>query len=966
MILCELKELQAALLELTPSDGLEGWHLKRIQRTQQLLAQYCTKQKCGVDASVLAEMVGASRHNVSSDLNILWREGRVVKVPGRPVLYWDWEVYVQQVGPVLPGQTSTLVPRTPARAESDAQIKTDNVPADPFETLIGSRESLRNQVEQAKAAVLYPPSGLHTLLVGPTGVGKSLMAELMHTYGRAVGKLAPHAPFVRFNCADYAHNPQLLMAHLFGVVKGAYTGADKDRSGLVEQADGGLLFLDEVHRLPAEGQEMLFGLIDKGLFRRLGESGAEHQARVMLVAATTERIDSTLLHTFTRRIPMVIALPALADRTAAERFRFIRHFLREEAEKIGLDIAVPSETLSMLLQYECLGNIGQLRNDLKLTCARAFLNYLTSRQEPIELMAAHLPEHIHRTLPGVRHQNSDVNDVLHRYGGGLAIAKRTTSQIIEESNETPLSFYGLLEHRMQDLQRRGVSPAAAERLVRQDIEGHFKEFLELVRDRHHLQRQELSKLVGQDVLQAVERAVLRAEGRLGRAIPERILYALALHVHSSLERLGQGRVSSCLGGLPQEDSLEARVAAEAVELIGRELGTSLPQSDVAFVSMLLHPEEREPGPLEQVGVAVVAHGRGVASGMVEVAHDLTGVTLATAIDMALDEECSAVEGRLVALADQGHFQGGLLLLVDMGSLERVGEAVSQRAGIAVRTISMASSPIVLEAVHQASIPDATLDQVYQAVLDARSLALSGGSRQGLPPVIVTSCFTGSGSALTLAHMVEAALEGTSPQVEVISASMGSGTGWTRLVTTLLESHRLLAVVGPVNPSLSGVPYISAEEMVVGSGGPRLRRLVQEGTKVPEALRRDGPGNHSLTIFDSAAAALSNHQVFTNPVISVPAIARVLNAIETALGWQFSDDLRVGLTMHLASLVEYRVRSQLVAASAANQDNRTGEHQWLVDALQDLTGMFHVQLTKDDLSRLGEILEQTGSGQTIVS
>ncbi|MHB9145755.1 MAG: sigma-54-dependent transcriptional regulator [Symbiobacteriia bacterium] len=917
-------------------------------------------------------MVGASRHNVSSDLNLLWREGRAVKVPGRPVLYWDQEVYVQQVGSVpegqgqpLSGQLGALAARAPARTGPDAQIKLDHALADPFERLIGSGESLRNQVEQAKAAVLYPPSGLHTLLVGPTGVGKSLMAELMHTYGLAVGKLAPHAPFVRFNCADYAHNPQLLMAHLFGVVKGAYTGADKERLGLVEQADGGLLFLDEVHRLPAEGQEMLFGLIDKGLFRRLGESGAERQARVMLVAATTERIDSALLHTFTRRIPMVIALPALADRTAKERFRFVRHFLREEAEKIGLDIAVPSETLRMLLQYECLGNIGQLRNDLKLTCARAFLNYLASRQEPIELVAAHLPEHIHRTLPGVRHQNPDVNDVLHRYGGGLAIAKRGASQVVEESNEGPLSFYGLLEHRMQDLQRRGVSPGAAERLVRQDVEGHFKEFLELVHNRHHVQRQELSKLVGQAVLQAVERAVLRAEGHLGRAIPERILYALALHVHSSLERLNQGRVSSCLGGLAQEDSLEARVAAEAVELIGRELGMPLPQSDVAFVSMLLHPEEREPG-LEQVGVAVVAHGRGVASGMVEVAHDLTGVTLATAIDMSLDEECSAVEERLVALTTQGHFPGGLLLLVDMGSLERVGEAVSQRTGITVRTISMASSPIVLEAVHQASIPDATLDQVYQTVLDARSRALSGGSRQGLPPVIVTSCFTGSGSALTLAHMVEGALEGTSPQVEVISASMGSGSGWTRLVTTLLESHRLLAVVGPVNPRISGVPHISAEEMVVGSGGPRLRRLVQEGTKVPEALRRDGASNPALTIFDSTAAALSNHLVFTNPVMSVPAIARVLNAIETVLGRPFSDDLRVGLTMHLASLIEYRVRSRLMEASAAGQDDRTGEHQWLVNALQDLTSMFHVQMTTEDLSRVGEILKQTGTSQIIVS
>ena len=61
-------------------------------------------------------------------------------------------------------------------------------------------------------------------------------------------------PFVTFNCADYFNNPQLLLSQLFGHVKGAFTGADTDKIGLVEKANGGILFLDEVHRLPPDGQ----------------------------------------------------------------------------------------------------------------------------------------------------------------------------------------------------------------------------------------------------------------------------------------------------------------------------------------------------------------------------------------------------------------------------------------------------------------------------------------------------------------------------------------------------------------------------------------------------------------------------------------------------------------------------------------------------------------------------------------
>ena len=76
------------------------------------------------------------------------------------------------------------------------------------------------------------------------------------------------------NCAQYADNPELLTSNLFGHVSGAYTGATQDKVGAFEAADGGLLFLDEVHRLSPEGQEKLFTYLDQGIIYRLGETKA--------------------------------------------------------------------------------------------------------------------------------------------------------------------------------------------------------------------------------------------------------------------------------------------------------------------------------------------------------------------------------------------------------------------------------------------------------------------------------------------------------------------------------------------------------------------------------------------------------------------------------------------------------------------------------------------------------------------
>ncbi len=97
----------------------------------------------------------------------------------------------------------------------------------------------------------------------------------------------------------------------------------------LEIANGGILFLDEIHRLPAEGQEMLFTFIDKGTFKRLGDATKERESKVLIICATTENPTSTLLDTFNRRIPMKIEIPSLRDRTMIERMELVKIFSRK-------------------------------------------------------------------------------------------------------------------------------------------------------------------------------------------------------------------------------------------------------------------------------------------------------------------------------------------------------------------------------------------------------------------------------------------------------------------------------------------------------------------------------------------------------------------------------------------------------------------------------------------------------------
>ena len=211
---------------------------------------------------------------------------------------------------------------------------------DIFRNFIGYDKSLKNCIDKLKAAIMYSPKGLHTIIYGDSGVGKSYLAKLAYDYALSTENFEKKAPYFEFNCADYAENPQLLVSQLFGHAKGSFTGADENKKGIVELCDGGILFLDEVHRLPSEGQEILFSLIDKGKYRRLGENEVTRESRLMIIAATTETPESALLLTFRRRIPMSINIPSLKDRSIEEKYDFIKYFLYEETVRLENEIEI--------------------------------------------------------------------------------------------------------------------------------------------------------------------------------------------------------------------------------------------------------------------------------------------------------------------------------------------------------------------------------------------------------------------------------------------------------------------------------------------------------------------------------------------------------------------------------------------------------------------------------------------------
>jgi DNA-binding NtrC family response regulator len=235
------------------------------------------------------------------------------------------------------------------------------------------------------------------LLLGPSGTGKGLVARNLHQRSARAG-----GPLVVVNCASLPEH--LLEAELFGAERGAYTGAHQKRVGLVELAQGGMLFLDEVGEVPLALQAKLLRFLENRAFRSIGGS-VERTADVRVVAATNRNIEAEVKAGMFRadlyyRLNVVpIQVPALVDRRD-DILPLADYLARRQAAVDGsAAITFTPATQDLLTRHDWPGNVRELTNLIqRLTILHAG-QLIEPRHLPPELLLQGVP-----STPGITEQ----------------------------------------------------------------------------------------------------------------------------------------------------------------------------------------------------------------------------------------------------------------------------------------------------------------------------------------------------------------------------------------------------------------------------------------------------------------------------------------------------------------------------------------------------------------------------------
>ena len=746
---------------------IEQW----MQRTPET-------SESGVTTQQLAEQLGMQRSNVSTLLGELVADGKLEKLAGRPVHY--------------------RLPRSEGTAGEGSC----------FKALTGCDGTLKPMIRMAKAAILYPEHSLNTLIVGPAGCGKTSFAYLMYQFACENHIIPTDAPFVRLNCSHYEEQEGALERRLLG------TGVMSDQP-LLQKARGGVLFLDEIGTLSGSDRDCLLEMID--------DDGNSMLRDTILICAASDKTRPSLLDALSARFSARVELPALHARQLSERYELVQKFLQEEASRMKKTLSLYAELLHCLCLYRCERNIEQLKGNIRLGCANAYVRTFGSDEQQLDLTLNDFPACVRRGLLYYKANRDALEQLIPQqfaYTFSADSIKRKNSKTfpMPDLGHTPPSetIYDIIERKAAELRGRGIGEEDISRIINAELEYSVKEFShQIVQSK--VSRESLYKIVDRRIVDFVEGFLREASARFHKVYPETTFFGLCLHLASTIERgaasvqrLSNDRILEVVEQYRDEYAFSMNFVA----VIEKEFETHLSIDEAVLITLFIGGvnlyHKPEAGPV----VLIAMHGDHTASSVADVAGALAQGGNTYAYDMPLDKDMQQVFDELKALVQEIDQGQGILLLYDMGSLRTMAELIEKETNVPIRTVAVPGTLIAVDASRKASACT-SLDELQEDVLDScrefySQITLPNGRNHTNKELIITLCMTGHGGAVQMKNYLEkhASLHRT----DVIPLAISDRKALLAEVNRLRKEYEIRCVIGTYDPELHAIPFISVVQL----------------------------------------------------------------------------------------------------------------------------------------------------------
>ncbi|WP_455501338.1 PRD domain-containing protein [Gemmiger sp.] len=864
-----------------------------------------SRKEAGLTTQELAEKMAMQRTNISTLLNELVQDGKLDKVQGRPVRY-----------------------RLPA---ADANAGGENTC---FGGLVGCDGSLKPVIRLAKAAVLYPGQSLSTLITGPSGSGKTTFAYLMYQFARDSHILSAAAPFVRVSCHEDEDAPTL-QQRLFAP------------DGALAEAKGGVLFVDNLQCLASELRKRLLELV---------ESDAPQLHDCILICAMNDKVRQSLLDDCTARFSARVQLPALQSRPLSERFALVKRFLIEEASRMRHTLRADAEILHCLCLYHAENSIKQLKSDIRLGCANAYVRAFGSESEELNLYLHDFPDCVRRGLLYYKMHHAQVEALIQQdctYSfSDDAMQKENRAAAIPQIGHMALSdsIYDVLDHKAEELKRRGLEEEEVGRIINAELEYDMSNLTTQL-NQTKFSREGLYKIMDRRIVDGVDALLKEASRQFNKVYPETTFYGLCLHVSSMIERGGTPRQH-----LPNERILEVvekyrkeyALCTQFVAGVEKELGISLSIDESVLITLFLCSANAYDPSQSRPVILVAMHGESTASSMVDVVNALAGCENTYAYDMPLDKDMQQAYDELKALVQEIDRGRGILLILDMGSLRTMAELIQKETGIKIRTVAIPGTLIAMDCARKACSAE-TLDDLFSAARtsweDFYTQTVAPVTQPRGKKVILTLCMTGQGGAKQMKSYLEknAALKDTM----VIPLAVSDRKELLHEVSRLKEKYEIHCVIGTYNPGLYEIPFIS------------VAQLFETPVDKLEVL---------LSMPDTEREKVDYEMIYSylSEQLQTLDVKKLRRCLPDAMGQikkaaqGLSQDQELGLFLHIACAID-RIQNGDTMPSKGNRQSIISRNKRLYNDLREILGnietAFGIEFSDDEIAYIIAIIKK---------
>ncbi len=712
------------------------------------------------------------------------------------------------------------------------------------------------------------------------------------------------------NCAQYYNNPELLSGLLFGYAKGAFTGAYESRVGLLEEADQGLLFLDEVHRLNAEGQEKLFTFMDKGTFSRIGETTLR-KAKVRLAFATTEK-PQEFLQTFLRRIPIHIYIPNMDERGIMEKRQMIEYLFSKESRNLNQVIEVTPRVMNILLQTHYEGNIGEVENTIKYACGSAIAR---NEQKQVKIQLRDLPQKIYAF-------NHEQKQWTTFEGSNLIFSSSNEKRQVSTKPKELIHFISRLKMLYQHYEAGDENLHELKKQWMQQVTQFMDELVYQDKYASHMTLEKFILTTMQEIFRELDyQTKFRYDGNF-----------VLFFAHYIYRYVLKGETDQLIlsNGFEQFVSDNYRLAKSAINKllpeVEKRLDLSFNEVDrclfILFLSTLEHAEQ-----YTDLDAIILAHGYATASSIANVCNRMLGNATFASIDMPIEATLDDISEKVRLYIEENQVNRGLVLLIDMGSLNMIYEQLKQDIEIPILFIDQLGTLMALEIgnlIQQGKELTEIAEQMNEVMAPNVQLFQPQRSKR---KAIITTCFTGIGTAVQIQRLLYDCLEGM-VDIEIIPTEFRE-LKEEGISPALTSKYDLLAIIGTDDPEVLKGNFVYLETIISGDGSNKIAEIFQ-GILAEEDIAEIN--NRLVKNFSLIRVIESLTILDTKKIMEL--IEECIQQLEIRLSLKLSNARKVAMYVHVSCMVERLIRHSEIL-DFPDLEKFSYEHQNEIRVIQEV-------------------------------